>query len=123
MYTDKQMIRLLERNLHSECDIIKFYLENLHKLNYAKNKKAIDELILGSVRHSELIVKTLIKLNSKGTSIFNHDVAGEAFREESAVREIYAYQLARTGNTEIKKLLKTLIKEEGQHEKLVRGLK
>lgn len=123
MYTDKQMIRLLERNLHSECDIIMFYLGNLHKLNYTKNKKAINELILGSVRHSELIVRSLIRLNSKSDSVFNHDVAAEAFREEAAVREIYAYQLVRTGNPDVKKLLKTLIKEEAAHEKLVQGLK
>ncbi len=46
MYTKKQLSKAIARNIKVEFDVIMFYLDNLHKLNYQKNQNKIRELIM-----------------------------------------------------------------------------
>jgi rubrerythrin len=123
MYSDKDLARVLRQNLNSEVDVIRFYIDNLHKLNYAKNRKQIDSLVLDSCRHATMISEMLLKLNKGTKSSLIASTQREAFREETGVKELYRYESVRTKSTDAKKMLLTLIKEEAGHERLVNSLR
>jgi rubrerythrin len=123
MYSNKDLKRVLRRNLDSEFDIIKFYLDNLERFNYPSNKKKIDRLVLDSIRHSRMISESLLFLGSGAYGKLSPKHAETALREESAVKHIYAYELARTNDKKTKNALKRLIEEETAHERLVKSLK
>lgn len=120
--SERILQRHLKRNIQSEFDVINFYLNNLDKLNYNKNKKKIDTLVFDSFKHAMKISKVLLarKREDKGLSEKARKVA---LKEECDVREIYRYQLMKHKDKEVMKLLHDLIIDESEHEKTVRALK
>ncbi|MFH1063617.1 MAG: ferritin family protein [Candidatus Woesearchaeota archaeon] len=123
MYSTKDLKRVLLKNLASEFKVIKFYVDNLENLNYAKNKKKVDSLIVDSFKHAAMITKEVLALHKGKDVVVSKSIRERAMREEVAVREIYAYELSRTSDPKIKKLLRQLIAEEKKHEKIAKSLK
>jgi len=122
MYSKNDTLRVLRKNLDSELDVIKFYIDNKHKLNYGANKRKIDSLVADSFTHATLISQRMLDLG-KGIGYMDNKTRQRAYKEETAVKEIYRYELNRTLDKESAKLLKRLIKEETKHERIVGSLK
>jgi rubrerythrin len=123
MYSDKDLIRILRKNLDYELDVIKFYLDNLEGINYSANKKSVRELVLDSHSHALMISKRLLDLQEKTGGKLRRGLQDKAYREEHDVREIYLYELGRTSNPFVAKVLKRLVKEEKRHESIVKRFK
>ncbi len=123
MYSEKDLKRVLLNNLDSEFKAIRLYLKNLKKLNYVKNKKKVDTLVLDSFRHAAMITKEFMTLHKGEGVAVSRRMRARAMREEVGVREIYAYELNRTSNPKVQKLLRQLIVEETKHEKIAKTLK
>lgn len=122
MYDKQDIIRILRRNLNSEIKAIQFYVNNASKLDYSRNKAAIEKLGLESFDHAKMIAKELIRLegNSKKAT---KKAKQEAIREEKALQDIYGYELSRTTDPKVKSMLKKLVGEERVHEERARQLK
>lgn len=124
MATQKEESKaILISALNTEFDIIRFYLDNIDNLNYKMNKKELDELILGSIKHASLISKTLMQLGEKSSKKLDKEILNLALKEELGAREIYQFEFNNAKDPEIKKCLGTLIKEEAAHEAIVVKLK
>ena len=123
MYSKNDLKRVLKKNFNSEFGIIKFYLNNISKLNYSGNKAKINKLVLESVNHAEMIIKKIIAIDGIVKGRLDKNVQKKSLREEVGLGEIYRYELNRTKDPEARKLLNWLIKEEKRHEKTVRALK
>ena len=123
MYSKNDLKRVLKKNFNSEVGIIKFYLNNISKLNYSGNKAKINKLVLESVNHAEMIIKKIIAIDGIVKGRLDKNVQKKSLREEVGLGEIYRYELNRTKDPEARKLLNWLIKEEKRHEKTVRALK
>ncbi len=123
MYSQNDLKRVLRRNLESEFSVIKFYLENTKCLNYAKNRSKIDELIFDSFRHAKMISSLLLELDKDAKGKLDMKKREDALREESGVKELYQYELNKSCYKNAEKLFSKLIKEETEHEKIVRSLK
>lgn len=123
MYSDKDLIRVLKRDLNSEFKAIRFYLDNLEKLNYKKNRENVNKLALESVKHSRMIVETILSIQEKKSGKLDKKAVKDALREEVGMEGIYKYEFLRTKNVKVLKLLNMLIKEEKKHMKIVNSLK
>ncbi|MBW2967579.1 ferritin-like domain-containing protein [Candidatus Woesearchaeota archaeon] len=122
MYSEKDMLRVLRRNLESELKVIKFYVDNAEKLDYAKNKPKVDSLVFDSFRHAQWLSRQILRLKT-GSGKLTKKAKAEALREETNVRDIYQYELNRTEDPKVRKVLQKLISEEKKHARIVRGLK
>lgn len=123
MYNEKDLIRVLKKDLKAEFDAILFYLDNLKKLNYKKNKKIIDELTLDSFNHAESIAKLMLNLQKDTKGKLSSSATRKAMVEEVGMKGLYAYEIERTEDKKVKRELKKLLKEEVEHEELVKKLK
>jgi rubrerythrin len=123
MYDNEELARILEKNVGYELDSINFYVNNLENLNYKKNKKKVDTLLLESIKHTTKLSKVLLEIQKNKTSKITKKTKALAMKEELGMKEIYNYQLQRTKNAKVRRILKDLIKEETKHEKLVKLLK
>ncbi len=121
MFPTQKQKSLLKKNLKTEFDSVMFYIENLDKLNYKGNKKSLDTLVLGSLHHAGLITKQILAIGGQGR--FDKTVKKRALREEQAMREIYAFELKKADRPSLRKVFKSLIKEEIKHVRLVQDLK
>ncbi len=122
MYSRSTLIRVLKRDLRAELRAIRFYANNIEKLNYRENKKRIDELALGSIRHAEILMKRLLALEKGSGCTLTKKMMRRALKEETALRELYAFELMRIDNPDVLKAVNTLIKEETRHKETVRSL-
>lgn len=123
MYSDKDLSRILRKNLDSEMDVIRFYIDNLEGLNFKMNKKQINQLVLDSLVHATLLSEQLLVLGKDKCGKLKSKLKDEAYREERGVRELYRYELKGTTRKDTAKVLARLIKEETEHEKLVDSFK
>jgi rubrerythrin len=123
MYDNENLARILEKNIGYELDSINFYVNNLENLNYKKNKKKVDTLLLESIKHTTKLSKALLEVQKNKTSKITKKTKVLAMKEELGMKELYTYELQRTENTKVRRILKNLIKEETKHEKLVKLLK
>lgn len=115
-------VATLRTCMNSEFEVIRFYLENIESLNYKVNKKALDELILGSVDHARSIIELFLKSAKNSSTKVNQWIVELAAKEEVGLQEIYQYEHNRTKNAQLKKLLANLAKEETKHQILVESL-
>jgi rubrerythrin len=122
MYSDEDSIRAFRKDLDFEIDAIRFYIDNLKDLNFKANKEKLTPLILDSVKHAEIVITEILKLNHGGGKL-NKSAQELAMKEEEAMKGIYEYELEKTKDPERQKTLKTLIAQEAHHEELVRSLK
>jgi rubrerythrin len=123
MYSKKDLVKILKRNLESETKIINFYIKNLEKINYPKNKKAITKMVKDSVGHAGMIATEILELQKDITAKKDKKTISQALREETAMKEIYKYEFTRTSEAKALKVLNKLIREETKHEKIVKTLK
>jgi len=123
MYSDDDLKKVMRKNLENELKVIRFYIDNICNLNYAKNKKQIDTLTLDSFRHARMIVLEIMKLNEGCRSVLSKNMKAAALREESSFKELYKYENNKTKRMDAKKILSILIKEEARHEKLAKSLR
>lgn len=123
MYSKKDLVKILKRNLESETRIINFYINNLDKVNYPKNKDAITLMVKDSVGHAGMIAMEILELQNDITAVKDKKIISQALKEETAMKEIYKYEFSRTTEAKTLKVLNKLIKEETKHEKIVRLLK
>ncbi|MBW2971903.1 ferritin-like domain-containing protein [Candidatus Woesearchaeota archaeon] len=122
MYNEKDLLRVLNKNLEAEFNAVKLYIRNLDKLNYSENRKKVSALALDSMKHACMIATRILELN-KSRSRLTKNMRAQAMREETSVKEIYKYELARTQDQKTRKLLKYLIAEETRHQRVVKSLK
>ena len=122
MYSDEDSMRTFRKDLDFEFDAIKFYIDNLKVMNYDENKEKLNPLILDSLKHSEVIINEILKLNH-GSGKLNKTAQELALKEEEAMKGIYKYELENTKKPERKEVLKKLIAQEEMHERLVKSLK
>lgn len=122
MYKQKDLLRVLKKNLKLELANIKFYSTNIEKINPVENKKLIETLVLGSIEHAKKISKLIISSAESKTKL-TKAVKDSVIKEETGLKEIYKYELSRTNNPKVQKLLEELIKEETEHEKIVQKFK
>jgi len=123
MYSDNDLRRVLRKNLDEELRVIKLYIDNASKLNYAKNKSKIDTLIFDSFDHATWLTRELCLLNKGKKGALDKKTQDMAYREESGVKEIYLYEAQRTKDAIAKKLLLKLVGEEARHERIVKSFK
>ena len=123
MYDDEELALILEKNIGYELDSINFYVNNLENLNYKKNKKKVDTLLLESIKHTTKLSKALLEIQKNKTSKITKKTRTLAMKEELGMKELYSYELHRIKNAKVRRILKELIKEETKHEKLVKLLK
>ena len=123
MYSQNDLARVLRKNLDSEFKVIKLYLDNASKFNYAKNKAKVDRLVFDSFDHATWLAKELSVLNSKTGGRLDKKMQDLAFREESGVKELYLFESQRTKDAVAKKLLLKLVGEEARHEEIVKSFK
>ena len=123
MYSKKELVKILKRNLESETRIINFYINNLEKVNYPKNKEAITRMVKDSVGHAGMIAIEILELQKGITAKKDKKTIAQALREETAMKEIYKYEFMKTNEAKALKVLNKLIKEETKHEKIVKTLK
>jgi len=121
-YTKKDLLRVLYRNLDAEFRAIKFYLENLPKLNYKKNKAALDVLLFESYDHARMLSEEIILLEQSSGKL-TEQMRTKALAEETSLKAIYTYELLRTKDAKAIAMLRKLIREEAKHEALVKRLK
>jgi rubrerythrin len=122
MYSAEDSMRTFRKDLDFEFDAIKFYLDNLKDMNYKENKEKLVPLILDSVKHAEIVINEILKLNHGGGKL-NKTAQELAMKEEEAMRGIYEYELEKTKDPERQRTLKSLIAQEKHHEDLVRSLR
>lgn len=130
MYKKKDLLRNLKRDLRSEFEVINFYIENLDRLNYKLNKVKVNTLIMESFKHANMIASEILKLKKSDKSSLTEKARKMALKEESAVKEIYRFQLTKVNHNlsdddagSARKLFHDLIMDEARHEKLVKALK
>jgi rubrerythrin len=123
MYNERDLIRVLRKNLDTEIRVITLYLDNASKLNYEKNKAKVDLLIFDSFHHATWLAKEICVLNKGMKGILDRKVQDVAYREESGVKELYLYEAQRTKDAAAKKLLLKLVREEARHERIVKSFK
>ena len=123
MYSKKELVKILKRNLESETRIINFYINNLEKVNYPKNKEAITRMVKDSVGHAGMIAIEILELQKDITAKKDKKTIAQALREETAMKEIYKYEFMKTNEAKALKVLNKLIREETKHEKIVKTLK
>ncbi|MBR9702778.1 hypothetical protein GOV10_01965 [Candidatus Woesearchaeota archaeon] len=117
------MLEILMKGLRAEFDSVLFYLEKLERLNYKDNKQAVDSLTLESVDHALWLTKEILLLKKDVGGKLDSLATREAMREEMGMREIYAYELEKSDDVDVKVLMTKLIKEEKHHERLVDSLR
>jgi len=115
--------RMLRRNLDSEFKSVKFYIDNLAKLNYKSNKKKIDKLTLDSLTHAKRIATLLLDLNKTKKTKLIKKTKNQALIEERGLGELYKYELKKTDDPKIKAFLRKQIKEEAAHEKIAKSIR
>lgn len=120
---EESALHVLKKGLKAEFDAVRFYLDNLDRLNYRGNKTAIDLLVLESVDHAKWLAQRLLALQADEGGEIKPGAVREALLEEYSMREIYRYEEQRTTDPAIRKLMQELIAEETKHEKLVDGLR
>ena len=113
----------MKRNLNSEQEIIIFYVTNLEKLNYSKNKKKISNLIFDSLEHAGMITAEIMELQKNAKGKLDKKTRDKALKEETGLKEIYKYEFKKTKEAKALKVLNQLILEETKHEKIVKTLK
>lgn len=123
MYKDKDIVRVLKRDLKSEFETIMFYLDNLEKLNYSQNKRKVDKLTLDSIGHAGTLTKEILALSKPKEGKLSRAVLRRALKEETALKEIYKYEYSKTDISRVKTALKQLSSQEEKHEQLVSSLK
>ena len=121
MHTDNKQKQLLKKNLETEMKSILFYLDNLDSLNYIGNKKKIDTLIHGSLKHAGIITRQILSLGGQGK--FSKNAQMRAIREEAGMKELYSYEARTSDRPSLRRAFKQLMKEEAAHEKIVRSLR
>jgi len=115
--------KMLRRNLDSEFKSVKFYIDNLSKLNYKSNKKKIDKLTLDSLTHARRIATLLLELNKKDKAKLVKKTKNQALVEECGLGELYKYELNKTTDPKVRAFLQKQIKEEAAHEKIARSIR
>ena len=123
MYSKKDLVKILKRNLEKETKIINFYINNLEKVNYPKNVEAITQMVKDSVGHAGMIATEILELQKNIKAKKDKRTIAQALREETAMKEIYKYEFMKTNEAKALKVLNKLIKEETTHEKIVKTLK
>ena len=122
-YTNADIIRMLKRDLESEFKTVSAYLDTLDELNYKKNKKLIDALVLDSLTHATIITKELLNVQKTVGQPITAEARAFAMKEELALEHIYAYELERVKPARLKTALSGLRKAEQHHEELVKQLR
>ncbi|MBR9675936.1 ferritin-like domain-containing protein [Candidatus Woesearchaeota archaeon] len=123
MYDQKGLLRVLKKNLGSELFIIKYYVENLERLNYKDNKEDIDKLIIDSTRHATMLIKEILNLSRNVEGKLSKSALRRALKEEEGLKSIYEYEKQRTSDAKARQILERLIGEEKKHQEIVRGLR
>ncbi|MFH1400371.1 MAG: hypothetical protein ABIH41_02530 [Nanoarchaeota archaeon] len=119
------LLRMMKKNMDGEVKTITFYLDNLENLNYSKNTKHVEALVLDSVTHLGNLCKAFMSLHADIPAkqpIPSH-LRELALTEEKGLREIYQFMLQHSNNAEINKTFEQLVEAERTHEKMVRELK
>jgi rubrerythrin len=118
-----QESEFLLHNLKAELDAIRFYADNLQRLNYAKNRKAIDALALDSVTHAQMLLRAYLEANAKVGGRLTPLALEKAMQEETGLKEIYRFEEGKVKSPKLRKLFAKLVKWEEAHEALVKTLK
>ena len=121
-YSKQKVIQVLSRDVEQEFRTIRTYLENLDDLNYANNRKKIDVLVLESLTHATWLTKQILDLHKESANPLSKLAFETVAKEEVALHDIYAFELERTADADVRKLLKKLMDAEVKHEQLVRTL-
>ncbi len=120
MYSEEELIGVLKKDLLEEFKSISFYLSNLENLDYKKNKKKIDTLIDGSLKHAVVITKLIRSISKDGKMV--ETVRKRAFKEETAMKELYRYQAGKAVDDKVTKAFLKIAKQEESHERIVNSL-
>jgi rubrerythrin len=115
-------VRMLKENMTLEMNTIRFYLDNLEKLNYKANRKKIDMLVLESIKHMSMLGETILKLEKEKGLPLDKNAHEQAHKEETGLQEIYKYEMGRMHDKIVVDLLQGLLDWEKKHEKIVESL-
>ena len=123
IYSKEKLIIVLMNDINSEFNTINVYLENIDRLNYAKNKHQIDILVLESFIHASSLAKRVLALHEGNSGVLDKNALDLVTTEEVALHEIYEFEAKSVIDAKTKKVLLDLAKAETKHQKLVKSLK
>jgi rubrerythrin len=122
-YTEKDLVRILRRDLEAEFKTVKTYLDHLEELNYKSNKRKIDVLTLDSIEHARALTTRILDLQKEIGGPLDPLACRRAAHEETALQGIYSFELQRTKDTTVRRLLKELMSAETKHLAIVKSLR
>jgi rubrerythrin len=120
---DDKVFSMLIRNIEKEYEVSLFYLRNLERLGYAKNRTKVNALAIDSIRHAQILAKAALDCKKGCGGDPDRAVLEKALKEEVGLGEIYKYEAGRTLPEGIKEKLDFIADWEERHQALVRTIR
>jgi len=127
----EKILKEMHRCLEKEIRIIRFYEENLHVFNNAKDRKKIKQLVLASLKHAGLFIGEIHRLQGKvkGKKISGRErlksmrnVAEGGIREEYGAMHIYITLAKMVKDKKASETLMKIASEEENHHDIVKRM-
>lgn len=118
MDDEKRYLGVLRKAIIEELDSIRFFVENIDRLNYSENKRLVDRLTLDTLEHAQTLIRLLHLTYRPERSELKPAIHKKARGKILALQKVY-HKGQGKAHPKVQKRMKDLFEEKERHEQMV----